>query len=115
MGKKILIIEDEKKIALAMQEFLDGQGYQTDIAMSGREAIGKCQNERFNLLVTDITLPDIDGRMVVENCLKLLPDLRVLFVTGNSNLKLKTGPRIQMIKKPCKLGEILIKIEDLLK
>ncbi len=111
MSAKILIVEDQKEVALTMQEFLDEQGFKTAVAMNGRDAISKCKGEKFNLLLTDVILPDIDGRIVVEKCLEILPDLKVLFVTGfSNNLKLKISPRLQVLKKPCKPSAILEKI-----
>ena len=116
MNPKILIIDDQKEIALVMQEFLDDQGYKTAVAMNGHDAIAKCRKEKFDLLLTDIMLPDIDGRVVVEKCLAILPGLKILFVTGYSkNLELKIGPRLQLIKKPCKPSAILAKIEEILR
>lgn len=115
MSAKILIVEDQKEVALTMQEFLDEQRFKTAVAMNGRDAIGKCKSEKFNLLLTDVMLPDMDGRKVVERCLELLPNLKIVFVTGYSkNLKLKLGPRLQVLKKPCKPSTILQKIEEML-
>ncbi len=115
MKRKILIIEDQQEIALGLQEYLEGEGLAADVALNGREAIDKCRSETFDLLVTDLKLPDIDGRAVMETCRHWLPDLKVLFVTGYlSDLNIKTGPHCQVLKKPCKPAKILETIKGML-
>lgn len=115
MSKEILIIEDQPDLALALQEFLIEQGFNTAVAMNGRDAINMCRSKNFGLLLMDIALPDIDGREVAKKCLEYLPKLKVLFVTGQSNnLKLKIGPSVQFINKPCKPRVILDKLEEML-
>jgi CheY-like chemotaxis protein len=116
MKRKILIIEDQREIALVLQEYLEDEGLAAAVALNGREAIDKCRSEPFDLLVTDLKLPDIDGRAVVETCRHWLPNLKVLFVTGYvSDLNVKTGSNCQVLKKPCKPAKILEAIKNMLK
>jgi CheY-like chemotaxis protein len=115
MAKKILIVDDKKEIVLAMQEFLDEQGFRTAVALSGSDALSQCRNETFDLMLTDVMLPDLDGRVLVEKCLELLPALKIIFVTAyTNNLKVKSGAGLQVLKKPCRPSAILEKIEDML-
>lgn len=61
MPKRILVIDDEQIILKSIGRFLEGRGYEVEVAQSGREALEKVQNESYDLLVSDIRMPDMDG------------------------------------------------------
>ena len=59
--KKILIVDDEAAIRSGIQEFAEFEGYEVAEACDGLEAIRKCQDEDFDLIILDIMMPKIDG------------------------------------------------------
>ncbi len=61
MSKRILIIEDEQIITKSLQRLLKKEGYTVDISNSGRDALEKVKSQEFNLIVSDVRMPDMDG------------------------------------------------------
>ncbi|MFQ6112451.1 MAG: response regulator [bacterium] len=118
MQHRILIIEDQKEVALVLQEYLNEHGFLTEVATNGREAIKKFRIRAFDVLLTDFRLPDLDGISVVNTCRKLSPKVRVIYLTGyNMQLrksKVKTGPDCQIIEKPCRPQKILDAVNHIL-
>ena len=64
MGKKILIVDDEKKITEVLQAYLEKEGYRTLVAFNGKNAIEMAETERPDLILLDLMLPGIDGYQV---------------------------------------------------
>ncbi len=65
-AKKILIVEDEKPLAKALELKLGKEGYSTTIAINGNEAVELLKNEKFNLIILDLVMPQYDGFHVLE-------------------------------------------------
>jgi len=63
----ILVIDDEKMILDLVQFVLSKAGFKVEIALDGQEGIKKFDNGRFDLVITDILMPGLDGRDVVEH------------------------------------------------
>jgi CheY-like chemotaxis protein len=74
--------------------------------------------ERVDLLVTDIGLPDIDGRRLAERARELRPGLRVLFLTGYAHGAaagdLALGPGTDLLGKPVAMEDFLAKVQEML-
>lgn len=64
MKKKILIIEDDRKIARLEQLLLEAENYETEIAADGRSAVEKFKRESYDLVILDIMIPKINGMEV---------------------------------------------------
>jgi len=64
---RILVIDDEKMILDLVQFVLSKAGFKVEIALDGQEGIKKFDNGRFDLVITDILMPGLDGRDVVEH------------------------------------------------
>ena len=63
----ILVIDDEKTISDAIKIVLSRTGFKVEIASNGREGIQKFNRSRFDLVITDIQMPGLDGRDVVDH------------------------------------------------
>lgn len=61
MGKKILVVDDEELVLIALEELLAPCGYEVATASNGRNALDKIAHEAFDLLVLDIIMPGMDG------------------------------------------------------
>jgi len=66
MVKKILIAEDEKPLSRALELKLTSEGYEVSAAYNGKEAINKLKAEKFDLLLLDLVMPELDGFGVLE-------------------------------------------------
>jgi DNA-binding response OmpR family regulator len=65
MAKKILLIDDMKGIRESLEMILSGGGYQLDLAENGAEGLGKARASAYDLIITDILMPDVDGTEVI--------------------------------------------------
>lgn len=66
MGKRILIIDDEKLVVESLKKLLKREGYDASIAKNGTEAMEQIQEGDYDLIVSDIRMPDINGIEIVK-------------------------------------------------
>ena len=88
-GERILLVEDEEVVRNILTEMLSGKGYKVFSATSAREALDIFEKEKgaFDLVFSDVVLPDIRGPKLVEQLLKQKPGIRILFTSGYSDEK----------------------------
>jgi DNA-binding response OmpR family regulator len=65
MSKKILLIEDMKGVRESLEVILSIQGYQVEFASDGREGLDKAKEFTYDLIITDILMPELDGTEVI--------------------------------------------------
>ena len=63
---KILVVDDEELIRSVIKEYASLEGYQVIEAENGIEAIEKCKNDNFDLIIMDIMMPKLDGYLAVK-------------------------------------------------
>lgn len=109
---RILIVDDEAEIRETLAEILSGAQHNVITAGSGREALERMANERYDVIVSDIRMPDLDGRALYREIERRWPEQarRVVFVTGDT---LASGFRDSVtqygrpvIEKPFVPGEV---------
>ena len=61
MAKKILVIDDEELITKSLLKLLSNEGYNTTVVKSGKEALEKVKEIDFDLIISDVRMPDMDG------------------------------------------------------
>lgn len=86
-NKNILIVDDDKIILDSLCEFLKLEGYLTTGAQSFREAVTQLQQQSFNLVITDINMPDGDGFELLANIRKNFPQTVVIIITGYGTIE----------------------------
>ncbi len=113
---RILLAEDE----LAMREYLaralEKSGYDVVSVECGTEAVPLLENEEFDLLLTDIVMPEMDGIELARHCSKVSPRTEVMFITGFSGVVLKAGesvPNAKILSKPFHLRDLVLEVERL--
>jgi CheY-like chemotaxis protein len=83
MGRKILVVEDEPLIRKSICEVLQTVGgYEVDEADDGIQAVKLLENRRFDLVITDLFMPRMNGLKLLEHVRSMSPDLPVIFMTG---------------------------------
>jgi len=107
---KILVIDDEKKIANTLAERLQLRGFDAIPVYDGRSALFQLRSDVFNGIILDLRLPDIDGIEVLRQTKKEFPDIRVVILSGHGSAEdfrtcLKLGA-IACFHKPAKILEI---------
>ena len=83
---RILIIDDEEDIRYQMRLLLEGEGYEIEEAGNGREGLALLSGDgKFDLVVTDVLMPDVDGITVVKQLPDLHPNTKVLAISGGGD------------------------------
>jgi DNA-binding NtrC family response regulator len=110
----ILIVEDDANIRKTINTILQQNGYETDTAENGREAIQKSKGKFFNLALLDIKLPDMEGTKLLISMHETQPKMMKIMVTGYPSVEnavdaLNYGADAYVIKpfKPEKLLELI--------
>ena len=83
---RILIVDDEADVAQMTGEILALRGYEVDVTSSATEAIAKIRERRYDLVVSDLNMPHVDGRGLFETVASEFPELcsRIAFLTGDT-------------------------------
>ena len=84
--RRILIVDDEPEIREALAEILTGEHHRVVTASSGREALERMAAEHYDVVITDIRMPDLDGRALYQEIERRWPGqaARIVFVTGDT-------------------------------
>jgi DNA-binding NtrC family response regulator len=80
--KRILVVDDEPVVRDSCELALADAGYSVRTVASGRDAILACRRERYDVMFTDIRMPDMDGMEVAKVIAREFPDVRVVVITG---------------------------------
>ncbi len=83
---KILVIDDEEGIRLLISSILEKEGYEISLAEDGYKAVELFRKEVFDLVITDIRMPGMDGIEVLKRLKEIDPDAVVIILTGHGTL-----------------------------
>jgi len=116
---RILVIDDDETITAVFRAGLRQEGYNVDVASTGKEAIEKSKNQLYNLALIDIRLPDMEGTKLLTEMQETTPKMRKIIVTGYPDLQnaiasVQKGADFY-ITKPTKLDELTKVVEEQLK
>src|SRR3982751_4314950 len=85
--KHLLIVDDEAGLREAIAERLADHGYLVEQASSGEQALERLSGFAFDILITDLRLPGIDGRQVLDAAIERYPDIIAIVITGFGTVK----------------------------
>src|SRR5207244_7906877 len=109
-SKHLLLVEDEAALRQAIAEQLGDRGYRVEQADSGEAAIARLGEFAFDIIVTDLRLPGVDGSVVVEAAVERYPDIIAIVVTGYGTDKdaVEAGKHgaWDFVRKPFVIAEI---------
>ena len=111
---RILLAEDDRVMREYLTRALERAGYAVSAVDRGTEAIPLLETERFDLLLTDIVMPEMDGIELAQRASELAPDMRVMFITGFAAVTLKAGkqvPQARVLSKPFHLRDLVAEVE----
>lgn len=115
---KILIVEDDVAFCTMLKTFLQKKDYEVSTAFSGNEAIPKIKLEVFDIVLTDVRLPDNDGITLLDEILRNNPGTQVIIMTGYAEIDMAVNAIKQgafdYISKPFNPDKILGTIEKAL-
>jgi len=112
---KVLMVDDEEKFRSTTEKILQRKGFDTVLAASGEEAIGKL-DEHPDVVILDVKMPGMDGHQALEEIKKHSPNLPVIMLTGHGAMPsakeaLQKGA-FDYLAKPCDINILAGKIED---
>ncbi|MFH0926183.1 MAG: response regulator [bacterium] len=109
-AKKILIVDDEENAREGLAKILKKTGYITATAENGEEALSILENSRYDLVITDIKMPRMDGMQLLKKMRKIAPDIGVIMVTAygevESYLEAMSQGAFEYLNKPMKIDEL---------
>ncbi|MBE0654830.1 MAG: sigma-54-dependent Fis family transcriptional regulator, partial [Bacteroidales bacterium] len=113
---KILVIDDERNIRSTLQEILDYEKYEVDLAASGAEGLELVEAGKYDIVLCDIKMPEMDGIEVLEKISETGADTQVIMISGHGNIDtavsaIKKGA-YDFIEKPLDLNRMLITIRN---
>ena len=123
MGKRILVIDDEELIIRSLSKLLEKNGFEAFVAKSGQDALIMVEEENFNLIISDIRMPGLNGIEAVKGIYKIIQEREaekppVIFITGYTNEECKKEAKalnpIDYIYKPFDISNLVNRIKSTL-
>lgn len=113
---RILIVEDEALIAWSVSNALRKAGFAVTIVESGTEAIRIMRLSQFDVILTDLKLPSIDGYQVAQGAKQIVPDIPVLMMSAAEDMTMRgrsAGGYVDcFIEKPFNLNDIILLVSQ---
>jgi CheY-like chemotaxis protein len=119
-GLQVLIIDDEPQVAEIISVILQRQGHHTRLAGSGNDALGLLQERTFDIILSDLQMPDINGQELYARLQQDYPQLtaRIAFITGDAlgaaAARFLQDSRCPYLEKPFTPAELTQLIETLI-
>jgi DNA-binding NtrC family response regulator len=116
---RILIIDDEPLMRISIADALKAEGYQVKVAATGPEGVDFIKKEQFDIIVSDLRLPGLDGLQVLQTCREVSPRTGVIVITAHGSVEtaveaMKIGA-YDYITKPFSMDELLLIVKRLVK
>ncbi|SEM82555.1 two-component system, cell cycle response regulator CpdR [Sphingomonas gellani] len=111
---RILLAEDDQVMREYLARALERSGYAVSAVDRGTAALPLLNSERFDLLLTDIVMPEMDGIELAQKAADIAPDMRVMFITGFAAVTLKAGkavPHARVLSKPFHLRDLVMEVD----
>ncbi len=112
MGRRleILILDDEPLVGWRLKPSLVREGYDVEVFVKPREALARMQEKKFDIVVTDMRMEELDGLQILENLRARSPETKVIMITGYATLdaarEAVTKGAFDFIAKPFRIGTI---------
>jgi CheY-like chemotaxis protein len=118
-GPRILIVDDEQDLRETLGDLLSAAGYLVTTADSGANALAAARTDRFDLLLTDLRMPGMDGADTLTAIKQIDPEIRVVVVTGYSSEEVAADCHRrgadEVVPKPFEFDALLHLVERLLR
>lgn len=111
---RILLAEDEEAMRTYLARALENAGYEVVAVDRGTAAVPLLQGGQFDLLLSDIVMPEMDGIELAQRCATISPRTKVMFITGFAAVTLKASreaPEAKILSKPFHLRDLVLEVE----
>tara|TARA_B100001057_G_scaffold155306_1_gene155534 strand:- start:236 stop:628 length:393 start_codon:yes stop_codon:yes gene_type:complete len=115
--QRILLAEDDDAMRVYLERALVNAGYSVDSVDRGTDAIPLLEGAQYDLLLSDIVMPEMDGIELAQRCNEVSPHTKVMFITGFAAVTLKASreqPRAKVLSKPFHLRDLVLEVERVL-
>ncbi len=106
----ILILDDEPMVGRRLKPSLEKEGYSVEIFVEPKQALARMQEKKFDIVVTDIRMGELDGLQVLENVMAKSPETKVIMITGYATIdtarEAVAKGAFDFIAKPFRIGTI---------
>ena len=114
---RILLAEDDEAMRIYLARALENAGYEVVAVDRGTDALPHLEREHFDLLLSDIVMPEMDGIELAQRCAELCPQTKVMFITGFAAVTLKASrdaPHAKVLSKPFHLRDLVDEVNKML-
>ena len=115
---KILLAEDDNDMRRFLVKALENAGFQVSSHDNGMAAYQRLREEPFEMLLTDIVMPEMDGIELARRASELDPDIKIMFITGFAAVALNadsTAPKhAKVLSKPIHLRDLVNEVQKML-
>ena len=114
---KILLVDDDRTTLQSLSHTLSGEGYLVEEAQDGAQAVRLIDEERFDLVLTDIRMPKIDGFGVLDHVRSSAPDTPLIMMTGDptvARIDALSRGATDCLLKPLELEQLMRRVEEVL-
>ena len=111
---RILLAEDEEAMRTYLERALTKAGYEVVAVDRGTEAVPLLESSHFDLLLSDIVMPEMDGIELAQVCAEVSPRTKVMFITGFAAVTLRASreqPQAKVLSKPFHLRDLVLEVE----
>jgi two-component system cell cycle response regulator CpdR len=111
---RILLAEDEEAMRSYLARALENAGYEVVAVDRGTEALPLLEREHFDLLLSDIVMPEMDGIELAQICSEVSPRTKVMFITGFAAVSLRASreaPQARVLSKPFHLRDLVLEVQ----
>ena len=113
-SRRILLAEDEEAMRTYLAKALENAGYEVTAVDRGTAAVPELESQHFDLLLSDIVMPEMDGIELAQRCNEVSPHTKVMFITGFAAVSLKASkdqPRAKVLSKPFHLRDLVLEVD----
>tara|TARA_E500000081_G_C5982381_1_gene283078 strand:- start:25 stop:723 length:699 start_codon:yes stop_codon:yes gene_type:complete len=117
---RILLVEDEDSVRMFTKKALKLSGYEVAEAYDGVSGLNLIKNGNigYDLIITDVMMPEMDGPTLVNEVKKILPDQKILFISGytenNQDLNVEKQKEVYFLNKPFTLEELNLTVKKII-
>ena len=84
---RVLVIDDEQIVLNSVKRILGEAGFEVETTLSGRQGLERALNKTYDVVLTDIRMPDIGGMIVLRDIKRAKPEMPVMIITGYANVQ----------------------------
>ncbi|MFM7350041.1 MAG: cell cycle two-component system response regulator CpdR [Erythrobacter sp.] len=111
---RILLAEDEDAMRAYLERALTNAGYEVSAVDRGTDAVPLLETGDYDLLLSDIVMPEMDGIELAQRCAAISPRTKVMFITGFAAVSLRASreqPAAKVLSKPFHLRDLVLEVE----